>query len=61
MRTTDEVCEAISHMTPEEQGHLIRRIRAMPGWSEQRKNTTTKLVMCLGMINGDRNAKVRRT
>ena len=58
MRTQHEICDAISRMDPAEQGRLIERIRAMPGWSDERKETTIKFVMLLGLIE-DRCQKMR--
>jgi hypothetical protein len=49
-RPAHEVHEEIVDMTPEERGHLIRRVMSRKSWTEEQKNGAVEFIMLLGLI-----------
>lgn len=52
-RSVADITREIADMTPEERGHLIRRVRDF-GWPDDKKARYVKFIMLLGNITRDR-------
>ena len=48
-RPPEEVHEEIADMTPEERGHLIRRVKGYD-WPEDRKQSVITFIIMLGIV-----------
>jgi CHASE3 domain sensor protein len=48
-RATDQLLEEIADMTPEQRGHLIKRVRNYD-WPEARKTSVIEFIMMVGLV-----------